>query len=722
MKNHPTLELVAGPRTDGGSEGHAGLANSGTLVERVSGWAKACPERPAVSYFTGSSAQTLSFGELHRQAHALAGTLRAHDLHGRRVLLSCPSGLDFVRGFLACLYAGAVAVPAPFGHGKSLKARLAAIVADCRPHALLTIDEPGAAVARGHESCDPLAGLARFQADRIVAASGAAPSEWPQPAGSSLALLQYTSGSTSEPRGTAITHANLIANQRMLEQAFGTNRDTVIVSWLPLFHDMGLIGMLLHGAYLGARVVLLPTLAVLKDPSLWLRAISRFKGTFSAAPNFAFDLCIDKLPPAERTALDLGSWRTAVNGSEPVRHRTARRFLAAFAVSGFRPSSFAPAYGLAEATLVVSASRAAPPTFLAVDARSLQADVIKPPVDATSARWLVSCGRFDLADQTLRIVDPQRLEPLSDGRIGEIWLAGSHVAQGYFQNPAATAERFGARLPADDRRYLRTGDLGFVKNGQLFITGRIKDLIIVRGQKFYPQDIETALEDASPYLRRGSVAAFGLDACDRQELAVVAEVEQREHATRELVSQIVRALRQSHELALSHVRILTRGGVAKTTSGKIRRNRCRQDYLEGRGSVHLDWSAPAVTSEMDDRAELTQTVEEYALRWLSKRLAVMPSTLNPRARFAVFGLDSLSRVDLLRAVERRFGRPVPDSVAHELDSVRDLACFFASPPRAAPAPSQAERALPRREPAPRDGLPPPLVLPAFSSLPWSRAR
>ncbi|HEY3498871.1 MAG TPA: AMP-binding protein [Polyangiaceae bacterium] len=689
-------------------------ATATTFVERVSTWAALQPSRPAVTYEAGGSSQTSSYGELDRDARSLAAVLAGRGLCGERVLLACPLGLDFVRGFFACLHAGAVAVPVPFGRAKSMRTRLAAVVRDAEPRAVLTSGGADGTPALLDTSMDVLAGLPNIRVTGAEAQD--APSFSRSARAGELAFLQYTSGSTSEPKGTAITHGNILANQRMLAEVFATSAETVVVSWLPLFHDMGLIGMLLHGLYLGGRVVLLPTLAVLKDPLVWLRAIERFGGTFSAAPNFAYDSCVDKTTPAEREGLDLRSWATAVNGSEPVRHATVARFQRAFASSGLRASSLTPAYGLAEATLVVSGSVGRSPSFLSVSAAALAADRVVVAPEGPSARWLVGCGRCDLGDQKLRIVHPAELTPCGEDEIGEIWITGSHVAAGYFRNPAATTERFEANLPGEECTYLRTGDLGFVRGGELFVTGRIKEVLIVRGQKFYPQDLEGSAADASPHVRRGHAVAFAVEGDAEPRIVVVAEVERRELATPELAARVALEIQTLHDVPLSHVQIVGKGTVPKTTSGKLQRGRCRQDYLEGRTSVVAEWRPPGAAREPGPALE--QQVEAHARQWLAVRLGLDPAAIDVLAPFVLLGLDSIVRVELMLAVERRFAVGVPDAVAHGLDSIRDLARFVAAPDRAQAAPPPASTAKTPSSGGTEDAV----VLPDFSSLRWDGKR
>ncbi|HEV7786800.1 MAG TPA: fatty acyl-AMP ligase, partial [Thermoanaerobaculia bacterium] len=445
------------------------------LTEALRETAVSRPGQIAFTFLDEAGAATdLSYADLDRRALAIAARLQELGGAGQRALLLYPPGLEFVAAFLGCLYGGVVAVPAYPPTSERTLPRLLAIAQDARPVLALTtsarLDKLQTLAARlpGFDS------LAWVETDRIAADLAGA---WrdPQPGPDTLAFLQYTSGSTAAPKGVMVSHGNLFHNEEMIRRAFGQSADSVIVGWLPLYHDMGLIGNVLQPLYLGAHCILQTPATFLQRPLSWLAAISRYRATTSGAPNFAYDLCVRRIGAEQRAGLDLASWEVAFNGAEPVRPDTLERFAAAFAPQGFRRKAFYPCYGLAEATLFVSGGGKG----------------ALPVVEAAGARGLVGCGR-PWMDQRLAVVDPESGRPVSDGQEGEIWISGPSVAQGYWGQPEATERDFRARLagdPADagEGPFLRTGDLGFLRGGELFVTGRLKDLIIVRGRNHYPQ-------------------------------------------------------------------------------------------------------------------------------------------------------------------------------------------------------------------------------------------
>jgi acyl-CoA synthetase (AMP-forming)/AMP-acid ligase II/acyl carrier protein len=706
-----------------------------TLVDVLRFWARRQPTQLAYTYVADGKERSLSYAELDGRASALAAELRARGLQGSTALLLYPSGLNFVEAFYACLYAGVIAVPVPLGRGRNGSSRLVGIVRDCEPKAVLTTTTYATSSIGQDVSCGSIRRLPLIPTDQFAEAG--------RPDGDgydvthtelgarSIAFLQYTSGSTAQPKGTVISHGNIMANQRMLRQVFGTSGSSIVVSWLPLFHDMGLVGNLLHAVYLGVHAALLSTLAVVRSPISWLRAIARYRGTFSGAPNFAYDLCVSTTTPALCANLDLSSWEVAFNGSEPVRHGTLQRFDEAFAPYGFRKSAFTPAYGLAEATLVVSGSGSRQASVFEADAQLLKEDKIARAAEPAAAHRLVGSGAFGWGDQVLKIVDPHALTCSAPAEVGEIWISGSHVAQGYFRNRSATAETFQAMLPGDERHYLRTGDLGFIHADELFVTGRIKDLIIVRGQKFYAQDIEVTVEASSNQIRRGSVAAFGVDLGEDQRarakpgtdfgceaLVVVAELERRDAASVELSSHIARQVRAVHELPLYRVVLVGRNCIPKTTSGKLQRQQCRRDYLAGRYQVLGEWLDPSV----EVASELRARIEAHAAQWVASRQKVDLGSVDVCVALAALGIDSITKVDLIRSVETLFATAVPEAAFHAVDSIRDLGAFVATcvlqprPPDTAPTGPGAEG---RASGATAGAALPMLVLPAFSALGWN---
>jgi amino acid adenylation domain-containing protein len=607
------------------------------------------PGRPAFTFLAdGEGAeQSLSYGELDRRARAVAARLQELGLAGERLLLLFPPGLDYVAAFLGCLYAGAVAVPAYPPTGSRGLPRLRSILADCEPRAILTVASLRAAMEKQAARQKMEFGVPLLDID-AVDETGADLWRDPGLAADALAFLQYTSGSTSTPKGVMVTHGNLAANERMIRDAFGTDEDSVVVSWLPLYHDMGLIGGLLHPLSLGARCILMSPLHFLQRPARWLQAISRYEATVSGGPNFAYELCTRRVTPEETAALDLSRWTVAFNGAEPVRAEVLDRFAAAFAGAGFKRSSFFPCYGLAEATLLVSGGRAG-----------------EEPAPAGP----VGCGAV-AAGLDVRIVDPESAAEQGTGAVGEIWVAGPTVAAGYWKRPEASAETFGARLAGGGGPYLRTGDLGFVRAGalvsDLVITGRIKDLILIRGRNLYPQDVEWTVEQSHPAVRPGCGAAFAVDEAGEERLVVVQEVSDRnDRATLAEVAAAVRqAVAEEHEVQVSTLVLVRAGAVPKTTSGKIQRRACRELFLTGGLAPLGEWreGAGAAGSEGPAPARFPPRtpMEERLARIWEEVLGLAPGSVGAEDNFFALGGDSLRATQLLARLQEAPGGEIPE--------------------------------------------------------------
>src|SRR6185369_3801905 len=437
----------------------------------------------------------LTYGELDRRARALAAWLQQAGCRGERALLLFPPGLDFITAFFGCLYAGAAAVPAYPPRLHRTDERLVEIFRDSQPRAVLTTS---ALLGRLGMAQEGLAGARQIAVDQIPDSLADA---WREPdlGAGDVAFLQYTSGSTAAPKGVLVTHGNLLDNEERISRAFGQSAESVLVGWLPLYHDMGLIGNVLQPLWSVGRCILMSPQAFLQRPARWMEAISRYRATTSGGPNFAYDLCVRRVGPEQRAALDLSSWQVAFNGAEPVRRATLDRFAAAFAACGFRREAFVPCYGLAEATLLVAAGPS-----------------------GSSAEGPVSCGTP--AGGQVVVVDPETGAAVALGAEGEIWVGGPSVAAGYWNRPAETAETFGAMLSNGAGPYLRTGDLGFLRDGELFVTGRRKDLIILRGRNHHPQDLELTTERAHPSLQPGGAAAFSVDSGTEERLILALEI------------------------------------------------------------------------------------------------------------------------------------------------------------------------------------------------------
>jgi acyl-CoA synthetase (AMP-forming)/AMP-acid ligase II len=551
-----------------------------TLVDLVQERAATFGEAVCVRYLasgevTGPTIE-LTYGELARRAAAIAATLQQQAVVGDRALLLYPSGVDFVTAFFGCLFSGVIAVPAyppDLTRPERALGKLRAIVADCGARFVLTTAQLLPMLERVAPAVPELARLHTYATDTCDGALAAA---WREPdlSRETIALVQYTSGSTGAPRGAVLRHRQLIANGQSITATMGDVG--CLVGWLPVFHDMGL-GNVLQAIRGGSSVVLMSPDSFLKRPGRWVEAISHFGATTSGGPNFAYDLCVRRTTEEERARLDLRRWEVAFCGAETVRAATLERFAAAFAPAGFRRSSLLPCYGLAEATLLVTGNaRGTPPKTCSVVASALDHGRVQSVSDGEAARTLVSCGTPSPTED-VRIVDPDRCVVV-DG-VGEIWVRGPGVASGYWGHDDGDGETFAARLAdTGEGPFLRTGDLGFVRDGELYIAGRVKDMIILAGRNLFPQDIEATIEAAAPAVRKGCCVAFAVERDGAEQLVVVAE-----HAgpAQESVRTIKQAVAAHHQAAVFEVVLVPKGTIPKTSSGKLERYACRVAYLDG---------------------------------------------------------------------------------------------------------------------------------------------
>lgn len=571
--------------------------NFSTLVELLSHRANTQSDRKAYTFLQNNNleAESLTYEALHLKAQAIAARLQSLDAAGERALLLYQPGLDFITAFFGCLYAGVVAVPAyPPRRNQSLS-RLQAIAQDAQAKIVLTTENllshlQSSSSQEGLE----LAGL-HWQATDGMSTDIASEWQLPQLDSNTLAFLQYTSGSTGTPKGVMITHSNLLHNEQMIQTAFGHTDKTIVVGWLPVFHDMGLIGNVLQPLYLGVPCILMSPVDFLQKPIRWLQAISDYKATTSGGPNFAYDLCIRKVTPEQLQNLDLSSWEVAFTGAEPVRASTIEEFAATFAPCGFRKEAFYPCYGMAETTLIVTGGdKTALPITCDIEKAALEENcIVKARKPKADIQTIVGCGQSH-QDQKVVIVDPQTLTVCPPEQVGEIWVTGPSVAQGYWNQEELTETTFRAYLSdTKEGPFLRTGDLGFLQNGELYITGRLKDVIIIRGQNHYPQDIELTVEKSHPSLRPSCGAAFAIDFKGSERLVIVQEVERsylRKLNVQEVVGQIRQKVAAQHGLEVYATVLVKTGSIPKTSSGKIRRRACREAFLAGTLDVVEDWS------------------------------------------------------------------------------------------------------------------------------------
>lgn len=543
---------------------------------------------------------SLTYAQLEQRARMIAAKLQNLCSVGERALLLYPPGLDYIVAFFGCLYAGIVAVPTYPPRRNRSDPRIQAIVTDAQPMVVLTTHEIFSDMAKRLTLAPELAHLRWLTTDNLDEELAEV---WhaPEIHSDTLAFLQYTSGSTGTPKGVMVSHGNLLHNSEDIKQRAELTSNSVSVTWLPSFHDMGLIDGIIQPLYTGFMAVLMPPISFLQKPIRWLQTISRYKGTHSGGPNFAYDLCVNKTNSEQQKNLELSHWYTAYNGSEPIQRETLERFVQAFKHCGFRASFLHPCYGLAENTVGVSGGSVKDePVYYTVDAKALEQNRAIAASPAVQIKQLVGCGQAGLGTNIF-IVDPDSLMSCQPNQVGEIWLSGSSVAQGYWNKPEETKHTFNAYLAdTGEGPFLRTGDLGFLQNGELFVTGRLKDLIIIRGRNYYPQDIEITVEKSHPAMNAASGAAFSVEKEGEERLIIAQEV-QRTYLRNLEVNEVVDAIRQAvfeqYELGVDAILLLKTGSIPKTSSGKIQRKACREQFLAGNLNIVGEWQSESAKSE-----------------------------------------------------------------------------------------------------------------------------
>ncbi|GLU50155.1 AMP-binding protein [Nocardiopsis ansamitocini] len=625
-----------------------------TIVDVLRERAANTPARLAFEFLEANGAtRSITYGELDMRARAVAAGLgRA----GQRALLLYSPGIDYIVGFFGCLYARVIAVPVYLPTGQRGLPGMIAVSGDAGVTVALGDRASLTAIRSRPDSAAAIAQLATLVTDEVP---DEAADDWSgqAPGSEDLAFLQYTSGTTGAPKGVMVRHANLIHNSAVIRDVIGADPDSRCVSWLPPYHDMGLVGAILQPVYAGYPSTLLAPMTFLRKPMVWLAAISRTRATASVAPDFAYLECARRIDPEQRASLDLSNWRHALTGAEPVRASTMAEFVEAFAPSGFRRSAFVPCYGLAEATLFVSgnAGRESPPAVIEVGREELASGRAVTGIDASGKSVaLTSCGRPRSDD--LLIVVGEEGEECEPGTVGEIWVSGRGVTAGYWGRPEETERVFGARSPGHgERAFLRTGDQGFVLAGELFVTGRNKDLMIVRGRNHYPHDLEHTAERAHPDLRPSGGAAFSVDDGVSEQVVLVHEVVRgfRPEKAEAVVEAVREAVVAEHGLALHDVVLVRRGAIPRTTSGKIRRGSCRHRWMERSlptvsASPTVERPRPLVRLRNPDLADTVGAV-----------LGVSPGKVGADTSLVANGLDSLTAVRLAGAVRDSFGVEVP---------------------------------------------------------------
>ncbi|MBU9764047.1 fatty acyl-AMP ligase [Mycobacterium sp. TNTM28] len=586
-----------------------------TLVDLLRRRADAYQDKVAFSFsYNGDDEHRtqLTYRELDLRARAIASALQQQGAAGERALVLCRPGLDSIVGFFGCMYAGVIAVPVH----ERLAPRLSAVVPDAHARFALATAETQDKIKSAIDELGEGRDLRWIRTDEIDGTGAAHSWVAPEVDRDAIAMVQYTSGSTTAPKGVALTHRNLLHNMESIRQVWHGDDTATSVFWLPSHHDMGLIGAILSMLYVGCTTHLMSPAAFVKRPLRWLEAISRHRATFTCAPNFAYDLCVENSTPEQRAALDLSSLTTAMNGAEPVQATTLQAFAEAFAPAGFRPEVFCPVYGLAEATLLVSGgSDSARPVVLHTNRLGLQDDrVVDVAPEHPSAIALVSCGRPQ-GGQEVAIVDPVTHRRCGADEVGEIWIAGPSVGWGYWARPDETTETFAAVLPDGSAgAFLRTGDLGFLRSGELFVTGRCKDLVVIRGGNYYPNDIERTAQACHPALASGRGAVFaitpGLGAVEQ--LVVVQELARDRDPAADLpaVAGTIRAaVAERYGIQPNSVLLVEHLSIPTTSSGKIQRGRCRQQFLDGEIAPVAHWRTASALDDLAKAQELEAAIK-----------------------------------------------------------------------------------------------------------------
>ncbi|MGB6105895.1 MAG: AMP-binding protein, partial [Pusillimonas sp.] len=613
-------------------------------------------------------------GELAARTRAVAARIQRTTEPGEPVLLVFQAGPEFLAAFMACLWSGRLATPINPPRRNRLIERLVAVAGDSGARVALTSQDLMTAASDWRQSSTQLGALDWIAIDGLLDDPGLDPSDVKP---DDIAFLQYTSGSTALPKGVRVSHGNLVQDMARMQSAWALGPHATMVSWLPAFHDLGLIFGLLQPLYSGCASVQMAPNAFLQKPLLWLSALSRYRGTHTAAPSFAYDLCCRRIAPEDRPALDLSSVVMTMNAAEPINPAVLEQFCAEFQPHGFRRAAFAPAYGLAESTLAVTANPVgAAPVMRCFDVAALEQGKVRIVEQGVAQGRTMPGSGQPLPDVPIAIVDPETFRRCPPHTIGEIWVGGPTIAQGYWKRPDETAATFGVSIAGEDGAgtFLRTGDLGVLEDGELFVTGRIKDLIILGGANFYPHDIERVAQDAHAALRRDNGAAFAL-ASDtdggREQVVLVQELERsrRGEATEPIIQAVVQAVWQNLELPLAQLVLVTPGSVLRTSSGKIQRLANKRAFLDGTLPVIAHWQSMTAPS-VPPRGRSAQAggpgadaLCAWLTGWLADRLNLPAASIDMHRGFAEMGLDSLGSTELAFALGSHTGAELPETLA-----------------------------------------------------------
>lgn len=663
------------------------------FVERLRYWAVASPDKIAFRYLDGDDvSDSLTFSQLDTQARAIAAKLVSMGYSGQRAVMLYPPGLDFIRAFFGCHYAGVIPVPAYPPRRNRNMGRINSISKNCGASVALTVESVFDKSKGRMEDAPDLRRIPWFDTSDVAPVLA---NDWvpPKIASEDLGLIQYTSGSTGSPKGVMLTHRNLMANCHMISVSFGLENSSRACTWLPAYHDMGLVGGILNPLFCGVTQNMMSPVSFLTYPIRWLKAISKHRVEITGGPNFAYAWCAAKIKESQCKGLDLSTWKVAFNGAEPVRSDVMDMFTERFAPYGFRHEAFYPCYGMAETTLLVTGGDPKKrPVIRSFEKNELVQHKVVPcdPADK-NAKLLVGCGQV-CEGQDVRIVNPETLKPLDDSTIGEILINSPSSGMGYWNRADESKATFNARISPDNgKSYVRSGDLGFMHDGELFVTGRLKDMIIVRGVNRYPQDIEMTVEQCHPWTRSGGAAAFAVNRWDREHLVVVCEVERgrKSRDFDDVIAKIRTAISREHDLPPDAIVLVRAHSVPKTSSGKVQRHACKNSFNNNELLVIAEWvawketsakpaaaavPAPAPSaSASDDVGDLNPTVVQAVMDVVRSVGENRAKDLTVESNIVNLGLDSMERLDIAHTLEEMFGGRIPEDVLQDVETIGEVA-------------------------------------------------
>lgn len=627
----------------------------------------------------GEVIEKLTYHDLLKLLRHNAVKLQQIAKKGDRCLLILPPGLDFITGFLSCLFAGVIAVPLYPPKRNKANERFWSILEDAQPKCMLVNDITEELIRKYFKHFDNLQKLSGIAIDLT---SNSQSEKWvdPQILPDDIAFLQYTSGSTGKPKGVMVSHANLINNSEIVKQSFGHDENLVSVGWLPPYHDMGLIGTLIQPLYVGGSNYIINPTTFLRSPYIWLKVITNYKGTTVGGPNFALDYCVKNITEEQKKEINLSSIKVFFCGSEQIRVESLENFKNSFKICGFKPENFLPCYGLAESTLMVTGiNRFESPTWIKVNKKDLEkSKKIVPETKTDHSLKYVSCG-YPWLDTDVIIVDPDTKQPLDEREIGEIWISGSSVARGYWNDQNETNLIFKAFTKENKGPFLRTGDLGFLHKNHLYVSGRIKDMIIIRGINYYPQEIEHTAENAHEALRINASAAFSIDMDGSEGLVIINEVQRtalRDLNKEDVFRSIQSKIAEEYQIQARIIVLISPGSLPRTTSGKTKRYACKETFVADNLKViaQKEYESVEIKKQIATTTGITKTtIRKWLINWVSNKLNLNPEDIDPQNPIMSYGLDSIAMVELEREVSNQFKIKIELSDFLENNTISDLA-------------------------------------------------